>query len=58
MGKLKNKKVISWQKVSRRWRGVDFHDTFALVTKLGVVETKRDLIINQLDVNNTFLHGD
>ncbi|GJT25019.1 retrovirus-related pol polyprotein from transposon TNT 1-94 [Tanacetum coccineum] len=44
--------------------GVDYHDTFVLVTKLVTVRTlleitvKRDWIIHQLDVNNAFLHGD
>ncbi|GJS88450.1 putative RNA-directed DNA polymerase [Tanacetum coccineum] len=43
---------------------VDYHDTFALVTKLVTVRSlleitvKMDWIIHQLDVNNAFLHGD
>lgn len=44
--------------------GVDYHDTFALVAKLVSVCTllaavvKRNWSIQQLDVNNSFLHGD
>lgn len=44
--------------------GVDYHDTFAPVAKLAIMRTlltlvvKRDWIMHQLDVNNTFLHGD
>ena len=44
--------------------GVDYHDTFAPVTKLVMVRTllvvvvKKDRIIHQLDVNNAFVHGD
>nr|GEU79199.1 integrase, catalytic core [Tanacetum cinerariifolium] len=43
---------------------VDYHDIFAPVAKLVTVRTllatavKRDSIIHQLDVNNTFLDGD
>lgn len=44
--------------------GVDFHDTFVPVAKLVtdrillIVVVKRDLIIHQLDVKNTFQNGE
>lgn len=44
--------------------GVDFHETFAPVTKLVIVQTllpidtKRNWFIHQLDVKNMILHGD
>lgn len=44
--------------------GIDFHETFAPVAKLVTVRTilavavQRKCSIHQLDVNNTFLHGD
>ena len=44
--------------------GMDFHDTFAPVAKLTIVRsllamlTIRNWHVHQLNVNNTFLHGD
>lgn len=44
-------------------KGIDFHETFAPVSNLVTVHTllvvvvKKNWIIHQLDVNNTFLHG-
>ena len=63
-GEVERFKVCFLAKGYMQQEGVDYHDTFAPVTKLVMVRTllvvvvKKDRIIHQLDVNNAFVHGD